>query len=95
MKHLRAWTKNGWTFGMEVDGVRAAKVLKHSEYIERKFIINGHEYTRREPAIRAPYIASLMGTAAWQVTECQDFTHVQIDDSPKYKVIYKPLETVS
>lgn len=89
-KHLKAWTKMGTTFGMDVDGIRAARVLKKARHITR---VNRWGTTIVELAIDAPQVASLMGEAAWLVTELQDFTHIQIDDSPKYLVIYPEVQS--
>lgn len=84
-KHLRGFCKNGTTFGMEVDGIRASKVMKKAEYITH---INQYGNKVGRLCIKAPLIASLMGDVAWLITEKQDFTHVQFDDSAKYMVIY-------
>lgn len=84
-KHLRGYCKDGTTFGMEVDGVRASKVVKKAEYMSH---INQYGHKVGTLCIKAPLIASLMGEAAWLITERQDFTHVQFDDGAKYKVIY-------
>lgn len=85
-KHLRGWARNGYTFGMDVDGKRAAAVMKKAEYITH---INAYGCKVGELCIKAPLVASLMGEAAWVVTENHDFTHVQFDDSPRYRVIYE------
>ena len=70
---------------MEVDSLRATKVIKKAEYITH---INQWGNKVGTLCIKAPLIASLMGEAAWLITERQDFTHVQFDDSAKYRVIY-------
>lgn len=75
---------------MEVDGVRAARVLNKARRITN---VNRWGTTIVELAIDAPQVASLMGEAAWLVTENQDFTHIQIDKSPKYKVIYPEVQS--
>ena len=84
-KHLRAFTKRGYTFGMDVDATRATKALKNARSVQ---IPTYGGYTRKELVIDAPQIASLMGEAAWMVTEIRDFERIQIDDSPWYTVIY-------
>ena len=91
-KHLRGFYKDGTTFGMEVDGVRASKVEKKAEY---KTHINQYGYKVGTLCIKAPFVASLMGEAAWLITERQDFTHVQFDDSAKYRVIYPETKEMS
>lgn len=84
-KHLRGFCKDGTTFGMDVDGKRAAAVMRKSERIT---MMNSIGHKRTESCLRSALIASLMGEAAWLITERQDFTHVQFDDSVKYRVIY-------
>ena len=83
-KHLRAWTQHGYTFGMDVDGKRATSALKKARYILK----DRNGYTYKEHVIDSPYVAMLMGEVAWMVTEIQDFTHIQIDDGIRYRVIY-------
>lgn len=85
MTHLRGFHKDGTTFGMDVDGKRAAAVMRKSERIT---MMNSLGHERTESCLRSPLIASLMGEAAWLITEYHDFTHVQFDDSVKYRVIY-------
>lgn len=89
-KEFTAWTREGTTFGMEVDGIRAARVLKKA-----RRIVTTNKFGNKEVAlgIDAPQVASLMGEAAWLVTERQNFTHIQIDKSPKYKVIYPEVQS--
>ena len=89
-KHLRAYTKRGYTFGMDVDGTRATKVLKKARKIP-KTLYGG--YVSNELVIDAPQVATLMGDAAWMVTEIRDFERIQIDDSPWYRVIYPQEES--
>jgi len=88
MKHLRAYTKEGYTFGMDVDGRQAARVLKKEIRIENPRIVSGVTYMNYRWGLPALLIASLMGEASWLVTECRDFTKVQIGDSMWYEVIY-------
>ena len=85
MTNLRGFHKDGTTFGMDVDARRANAVMKKAERITRTTEF-GTE--RTESCLRAPLVASLMGEAAWLITEYHDFTHVQFDDSVKYRVIY-------
>ena len=85
MTNMRGFHRDGTTFGMNVDARRANAVMKKSERIT---IMNslGHEKTER--CLRSPLIASLMGEAAFLITEYHAFTHVQFDDSVMYRVIY-------
>lgn len=85
MTHLRGFHNDGTTFGMDVDARRANAVMKKSERIT---IMNSLGHERTESCLRSPLIASLMGETAWLITEYHDFTHVQFDDSVKYRVIY-------
>ena len=85
MTNMRGFHKDGTTFGMNVDARRANAVMKKAERITRMNSL-GHE--RTESCLRSPLIASLMGEAAFLITEYHDFTHVQFDDSVKYRVIY-------
>lgn len=84
-KHLRGFCKDGTTFGMEVDGKRSVAVMRKAEKIRS---VNSFGYERTESCLRSADVASLMGSVAWLITEKQDFTHVQIDDSIKYRIIY-------
>lgn len=85
MTHLRGFHKDGTTFGMDVDARRANAVMKKSERIT---IMNSLGHERTESCLRSSMIASLMGEVAWLITEYHAFTHVQFDDSVKYRVIY-------
>lgn len=85
-KHLRGFTRSGTTFGMDVDGKRAAAVMRKSFTRCRGY--KTEVYENKETCLNASDVASLMGSAAWLITELQDFTHVQLDDSAKYRVIY-------
>ncbi|MCR5450891.1 MAG: hypothetical protein K6F23_16000 [Solobacterium sp.] len=85
MTHLRGFHRDGTTFGMDVDARRANAVMKKAERITRTTEF-GTE--RTETCLRAPLVASLMGQVAWLITEYHAFTHVQFDDSVKYRVIY-------
>lgn len=74
---------------MDVDGKAARRVLKHVERIPETYEILGKTYTHYRLGIKAPYIASLMGEAAWLVTENKDFEKVLFeDDEIWYEVIY-------
>lgn len=85
MKRLHAVTRDGTTFGMEVDGVHARRVINKAEYKEVRRSFS----TTMRLCIPANQIASLMGEAAWLVTEKQDFVSVSFDDDPyQYTVIY-------
>lgn len=85
-KHLRGFTRSGTTFGMDVDGKRAAAVMRKSFTRCRGY--KTEIYESKEVCLNAADVASLMGSAAWLITENRDFTHVQFDDSAKYRVIY-------
>lgn len=89
-KHLRGFNKDGTTFGMDVDGTRAAAVMKKSftRCTGYKFEI----YEQKEVCLNAADVASLMGHAAWLVAEDHAFTHVQFDDSVKYKIVYPEMD---
>lgn len=54
MTHLRGFHKDGTTFGMDVDGKRAAAVMRKSERITMMNSL-GHEMT--ESCLRSPLIA--------------------------------------
>ena len=85
MTNMRGFHKDGTTFGMNVDARRANAVMKKAERIT---MMNSLGHERTESCLRSPLIASLMGEAAFLITEYHDFTHVQFDDSVKYRVIY-------
>lgn len=85
MANLRGFHWDGTTFGMNVDTRRANAVMKKAERIT---IMNSLGHERTESCLRSPLIASLMGEAAFLITEYHAFTHVQFDDSVKYRVIY-------
>ena len=86
MKRLHAVTRSGTTFGMEVDGVRARRVINKAECREVRTPFGS---VHRRLCIKANQIASLMGEAAWLVTEKQDFVTVSFDEDPyQYTVIY-------
>jgi len=85
MTNMRGFHRDGTTFGMDVDARRANAVMKKSERIT---IMNSLGHEKTESCLRSPLIASLMGQAAWLVTEYHAFTYVQFDDSAKYRVIY-------
>ena len=87
-KELHAITKNGYTFGMDVDGVRAAAVMKKAFRIPYEIKVGDQTYTNHKMGIKANQIASLMGEAAWLVVELHDFVRVQFDDSQWYEVVY-------
>lgn len=85
MTNMRGFHKDGTTFGMNVDARRANAVMKKAERIT---MMNSLGHERTESCLRSPLIASLMGEAAFLITEYHAFTHVQFDDSVKYRVIY-------
>lgn len=87
-KEFRAWNKDGTTFGMDVDSTKATKALKKAYYKTRTIRIGEVDFNQKYLCIDSRWVASMMGDAAWLVTEHQDFTHIQIDDGPRYKVIY-------
>ena len=79
---------------MDVDGTALRKVLKKVERIPEQYEILGKTYTRYHMAIKAPLIATLMGEAAWHVTQDRAFEKVMFEgDGQWYEVIY-PEETV-
>lgn len=85
MKKLHAITRDGTTFGMEVDGVQARRVINKARYMEVRMSYG----TSMKLCIPANQIASLMREAAWLVTEKQNFISVSFDDDPyQYPVIY-------
>ena len=88
MKHLRAETKHGYTFGMDVDGKLASRAMKKAFYQDQP--LNKYDpdtiITRR--CIHARDVASTMGECAWLVTECKDFVSIQFDDGPWLRVVY-------
>ncbi len=71
---------------MDVDGKRAAAVMRKS--FTRCIGYTFEIYERREPCLNASDVASLMGSAAWLITKCRSFTHVQLNDSAKYRIVY-------
>lgn len=75
---------------MDVDGKALRQVLKHHvERIPETYEVFGKTYTHYRIGIKAPYIASLMGSAAWLVTEYEEFTEVTFEgDGQRYEVIY-------
>lgn len=85
-KHLRGFHKDGTTFGMDVDGKKAAAVMRKS--FTRCIGTTNEIYEIKRPCLYAADVASLMGPVAWLVTERQYFTHVQLDDSVKYRIVY-------
>lgn len=87
-KELCAINRQGQTFGMEVDGVRAAAVMKKAFTITEVVKYGDRSYTRKKSALKANQIASLMREAAWLVVELHDFVRVQFDDSQWYEVVY-------
>ena len=87
-KHLHAVCRRGHTFGMDVDGRRASAVLNKVIRMPYDVKVGDETYTNYKYGIKSNQIASLMGEAAWLVTELKDFTKVQIDDSAWYEVIY-------
>lgn len=90
-KRLRGYNWDGTTFGMDVDGKRAAAVLKKAEY--RDVPSRYSSATRKRLCIPWNQVASLMGDAAWLVTERRAFEYVQFDDDDyKYTVLYPEKE---
>lgn len=89
MKKLHAITKDGTTFGMEVDGVQARRVMNKAQYME----VRMSHGTSMRLCIPANQIASLMREAAWLVTEKQSFVSVSFDEDPyQYPVIYPEVQ---
>lgn len=86
MTQLHAITRNGTTFGMEVDGRQARRAIKSAVYAD---YVTPWGTTFKRLCIKAPQIASLMGDAAWIVVEKRDFVEVSFDEDPtRYMVIY-------
>lgn len=89
MKHFRAETRMGYTFGMDVETTLASRALKKTFYQDQP--LNQYNpntiITRR--CIHARDVASMMGEVAWLVTEAKDFVKVQIgEDGPWLHVVY-------
>lgn len=86
MKRLHAITRTGTTFGMEVDGVKARRVINSAKYQE---VMSPYGTSRKRLCIPSNQLATLMREAAWLVTEKQDFVEVSFDEDPyRYTVIY-------
>lgn len=86
MKRLHAITRSGTTFGMEVDGVQARRVINSAKYQE---VMTPFGTARKKLCIRSNQLATLLREAAWLVTEKQDFVEVSFDEDPsRYVVIY-------
>ena len=84
-KHLSAMTRNGYSFGMDVDSKLANTAMKKARRIKT---MTSYGYEHSELVIDMPWVASMMCETAWLVTELHDFVTIQIEDSPRYRVIY-------
>ena len=89
MKHFRAETRMGYTFGMDIETPLANRALKKTFYQDQP--LNQYDpntiVTRR--CIHARDVASVLGTCAWLVTEAKDFVKVQFgEDGAWIHVVY-------
>lgn len=91
-RHLRGYEYDGTTFGMDVDSRRATIIEKKAQYLT--LVRPGYAFPAKRLCIPWNQVASLMGEAAWLVTEKHSFEYVQFDDSYRYSVIYPETEVL-
>ena len=84
-------TKNGTTFGCPVASPTALKRMKQRAEI-KSYKRPQETYPRRRLVVKAVDVAAVMGVAAWQVLERQDFYKLEIIDKDETFYIVYPEE---